>query len=99
MNDGFCREFLMNNEFRRWKYAAVQAVRSTARFMRGHCLTAADFAERAYVLGLPVARDERNWGQVMLEAQDLGYVWRSVMKTRSSDPGSRGRRVPLWLCL
>jgi hypothetical protein len=98
MNDGFCREFLLNNEFRRWKYAAVQSVRSTARFMRGHCLTAADFAERAYVLGLPMARDERNWGQVMLEAQDLGYVRRSVT-TKSDAPLARGRRVALWICL
>ena len=99
MNDGFCREFLMNNEFRRWKYAAVQAVRSTARFMRGHCLTASDFAERAYMLGLPVARDERNWGQVMLEARDLGYVIRSVMTGQSLNPASRGRVVSLWWCL
>jgi len=87
----------MSDEFRRWKYRAVQAVCRVAATERGEYLTARDFSDLAGWLEFPP--DDRHWGQVMLEAQDLGYVWRSVMKTRSSDPGSRGRRVPLWLCL
>ena len=87
----------MNDEFRRWKYIAVQAVREIAERNRGDWLRAIDFSDLATHLLFPP--DDRWWGQAMLEAQDLGYVKCSVMSAKSDSILGRGRRVALWYCV
>ena len=87
----------MTDEFRRWKYDAVMAVREIAQAHRREYLTASDFSDLACYLRPPP--DDRWWGQAMLEAQDLGYVKCSVMSAKSDSILGRGRRVALWYCV
>ena len=87
----------MNDEFRRWKYDAIQAIKRLAPRFGGHVFSA--YQLRVAACYLRRAADSRWWGQALLEARDLGYIRKVAESNANIDRNyaRRGRKISLWV--